>query len=133
MTTAARTAGSLAALCFLVATSSSFAQSDQHQNVPYCKLESETSRKLEAPPQNAAALREVAKRHHPRGFGPPPSQTDLPGSTWDLTNEFWYKDDSGELVLYCNTNDNYMYHWRFRASGGKVRLVGHGLLECSGG
>ena len=122
----------LLSLVLLPFAFSGMAQSEQHEILPYCKLESAKSRKLVVPPSNAVEFRNLAKRHHPLGFGPPPSQTDRPGATWDLTNEFWYQEDGGYIVLYSNTDDNYMYHWRFRASGTRIRLVNHGLLECSG-
>ena len=116
----------------LLAGSLAVAEPNQKESLPYCKLESTTSHKLAAPPMNAGALRNLAKRHHPRGFGPPPSQRDRPGAVWDTTNEFWY-EDGGDIFLYVNTDDNYMYHWRFQASDRKVKVVRHGLLECSGG
>ena len=120
----------LLSLAFLSFACSANPQSEQHGNVAYCPLESSTSRKLLVPPPNAAYLRKLAKRHHSQGFGPPQSQTNRPGATWDLTNEFWYEEDGGHVVLYCNTDDNHMYHWRFRVSGHRAKLVKHGVLEC---
>ena len=39
--------------------------------------------------------------------------------------------DKLELLLYCNTDDRYVYFWRFRSSGGKIKLADHGLLNCN--
>ena len=123
------------AIVGLLATSPPlYAQSPQVMEDPYCKVESETVRRLDAPPRNAAAFRAMAKRH-PRKrheFGPPPSQRDFPGSVWDLANEFWYRSSTGDLLLYCNTDDGEMYRWVFRLSGGKFRLVEYGVRQCSG-
>lgn len=101
---------------------------------PYCLLTTSAAQLSIAAPKNAPALRNVAKRYprNPREFGPPPSQTDIPGAVWDVSNEYWYQSNNkGELLLYCNTDDNYVYFWKFLSSGGKIRLADHGLLNCS--
>jgi hypothetical protein len=98
---------------------------------PTCILTGATTR-LEKPPSNASALRDLAKQHHPPGFGPPPSQRDLPGSVWNLTNEFWYKNGSGEIILHTNTDDAHVYFWRFVVDDRGARLLDHGLIDCSG-
>ena len=83
------------------------------------------------PPKNASAYRAIAKMY-PRDhkFGPPPSQQYLPGSKWDLSNEYWYLAESGELFLYSNTDDSYVYYWQFNASS-TPSLKKHGLLYCA--
>jgi len=113
------------AIFFLaVASASASAEASTRLNEPLCQLESDTSHRITTPPRNASDLRTVAVRSLSHGFGP--------FLVWDLDNEFWYRETNGDLVLYCNTNDNYMYYWRFRSSGGKLRLSRHGLINCGG-
>lgn len=121
-------------LLILVGLDGARAQAPHLEATPYCLLVSSSAQQSIVAPANAAALRGVAKRYprNPREFGPPPSQTDIPGAVWDVTNEYWYQSaDKVELLLYCNTDDRYVYYWRFRSSGGKIRLANHGLLNCN--
>src|SRR5262245_7838812 len=95
------TTKTLAVLAVVAATLPLHAEAPLKMETPYCKVESETVRRLDTPPRNAASFRAMAKRHprNRREFGPPPSQQDFPGSVWDLANEFWYKDSNGDLLL----------------------------------
>ena len=108
------------------------AQVSPQVRTPTCIFIGATTR-LETPPSNASTLRGIAKRNHPLGFGPPPSQRDLPGSVWNPANEFWYKNSNGEVILHTDTDDAYVYFWKFNVDSQGVRLLDHGLIDCSGG
>jgi hypothetical protein len=58
------------------------------------------------------------------------SQRDLPGSVWNRKNEFWYRSGNGEIILYTNTDDSYVYLWKFLIDGKVIKLLDHGLLNC---
>ena len=84
-----------------------------------------------SPPKNASKYRSIAKMYPMDGkFGPPPSQQNLPNSKWDLSNEFWYLTETGELFLYSNSDDGYVYYWQF-STVPKANLEKHGLLYCA--
>ena len=83
-------------------------------------------------PEQASQLRDLARQHpnDRNSFGPPPRQQLFSGMRWDRTNEFWYKDPSGAIYLYSNTDDFYVYFWKFDMSG-EPAVNDHGLIDCS--
>ena len=88
---------------------------------------------MSAPPASVRMLRDIARRHpnDPDQFGPPPRQQLFSGKRWDRSNEFWYTDSSGGINLYCNTDDFYVYLWRFDSEP-NVTLKDHGVINCGG-
>jgi hypothetical protein len=98
----------------------------------YCYLDVGSQKPMANPPRNARALRDIARMYpnDPESFGPPPSQQQYSGAQWDRGNEFWYVSDSGDLYLYCNTDDRYVYVWHFKNTPDPV-LEDHELLNCS--
>jgi len=97
---------------------------------PICIFASQT--RMSELPSNASNMRTVASKNSgdPNSFGPPPSQRDLPNSRWDKTNEYWYLTDSGDVYLYSNTDDSFVYYWHFRDASDGVQLLNNSLLDC---
>jgi len=97
-----------------------------------CFLATPHQRQLEQPPSNAPDLRGIAMLHpnDPNSFGPPPSQQHFSGSRWNTNNEYWYSADNGDVLLYVNSDDNFVYMWHFE--GSSTRLKEHMLVDCGG-
>ena len=82
-------------------------------------------------PDNANMFRSLAKQfpNTPNEFGPPPSQQLYSGEKGDTSNEYWYFSKNGNVYLFVNADDFYVYGWEFKGLENPV-LVNHSLYEC---
>jgi len=121
----------ISASILLIFLSACISTKENNKGNLYCYLGSASQEPLSTSPDNANSYRQFARRapNDPNSFGPPPAQQKYSGKAWDKSNEYWYIANTGELFLYSNTDDFYVYYWQF-SNTSKIDLVNHGLIDC---